>query len=174
MDRLCDWGDRGVAQDNRILCPAQNPELSTCGWGSGSARREVVLIPGCPQSLVLGAACRRGFLPEEIEGQSLQDSQVLRPVTFPHSAAIFSQGGVKHPVHAVSCTPVTAYRAPELLRLHRQAGDVVVCLLFCLTIDRSRSPSTVPILLRSFQRSLGSSQSMSWGRVLWVFFTGRT
>lgn len=82
-----------------------------------------MLIPAGREPFRVDTPLPSAIQPDEVEGDPAQDNDVVRAITDPHLALVFSEGHIQHPVPAVLDAPVTAYGTGELTispsRLHR-------------------------------------------------------
>jgi len=85
-------------------------------------------VPSGFEALSLDSAFGRFVVFEQIEGDSIEDGEVLCGVASAFAVRVFAEADVEHPVQVVFDAPVLADHGVQPRRIGAEAGDVVANL----------------------------------------------
>ena len=86
------------------------------------------MVPGCFEAFALDAAFERLFLFEQIQGNAVEQGEVLGGMTGAFAVQVFAEVDIQHPVQFVFDAPVLANALIQPHRVGLEAGDVVADL----------------------------------------------
>ena len=83
------------------------------------------MIPCGFEAFSFDAAFETRLQLEQVQGDAVEQGEVLRGISGSFTAQVFSKGHIQHPVQLVFDAPMLANLAVDQCRVGSQAGDVV-------------------------------------------------
>ena len=83
------------------------------------------MVPGGLKPFAPGAAVQRFFLFEQVEGDAVEDREILGGVAGAFTVQVFAEADIEHPVQFVFDALVLADHRVQPRRVRPEAGDVV-------------------------------------------------